>query len=392
MFKYMTNLLKEKVLQPSQSNPSVKYSGPWSEASGYAQANRNIIQALNDAGVDVVTELQVYANHKTDYGLQLELARSLQNKHSDYKVKVLHITPNVYKKHKEEGKYHIGHLFWETTKMSPYWAECLQEVDEIWTGCKENEETFRNSGFTKPIFVFPQPIDVEDEKSTKPIDGASGYIFYSIFQWIERKNPKALLQAYWREFSHGEDVTLVIKSYGLGFNQRQDELIQQQIKKWKAELQREGITNFPKVLWINKLLSKKEMGQLHNAGDCFVTAHRFEGWGIPIVEALTQGKPVISTNLGGVHQWIPDDCMYKVGYQMCDVFNMDWAEQYTVEENKWAEVDQQDLRAKMRFVFENKDEAEMTGQRGQAYVRENLNFNKVGKLMRDRLEEILKTL
>jgi len=114
-------------------NVSVKYSGPWAEASGYAQANRNIIQAIYEAGVDLVTELQQYSDYKTDYGAQYNLAKSLEGKHKNYKVKVLHIIPSVYPKYKEVGKYHVGHLFWETSGMSKQWSWYLKEIDEIWT-------------------------------------------------------------------------------------------------------------------------------------------------------------------------------------------------------------------------------------------------------------------
>jgi len=379
--------------QPFNSKISVKYSGPMIESSGYSKANRNIVKALNDCGVDVITEIQVYSLQNTDYGPKAELAKSLQNKQSDYKIKVLHITPNVYKEHKEPGKYHIGHLFWETTKMSPSWANCLDEVDEIWTGCEENAKTFKESGFNKPIFVFPQPIDTELEETTKPIEGAAGYKFYSVFQWIERKNPKALLQNFWREFSHGENVCLIIKSYGLGFNEREEERIKREAAVWKAEIRNEGVVDFPRILWIKDLLSEKEMGQLHNSCDCLISTHRFEGFGLPISESIAYGKPVISTNLGGVHCWIPDNGMFKIKYNLCEVFNMDWfAEQYSVPGNMWAEIDSTDLREKMRYVFENREAANKIGLTGQKYIKDNLNFKKIGKLMKNRLIEINKNL
>jgi glycosyltransferase involved in cell wall biosynthesis len=363
---------------------SVKYSGPWGEASGYAQANRNIIKALHDADVDVVTELQSYAKHPTDYGEQFELAKSLQNKHNNSPIKILHITPNVYAKHKEVGKYHVGHLFWETTGMAKDWTWYLHEVREIWTGCEYNKKCFIDSGFEGKIFKFPQPINTDSTESPIAIDNARGYIFYSIFQWIERKNPKALLEAYWREFEHEKNVTLVIKTYGLSFQEHEEKKIFKEIEQLKTKL---NLAYYPRTLIIKYLLSDKEIHQLHESGDCFVSAHRGEGWGVPQVEALVHKKPVISTNLGGCHEWVPDDCMYKVNYKMTNVQGMDWAEQYT-KEQKWAEVDINDLRAKMRYVFDHPNEAQEFGLKGHEYVRDNLNFKKVGQLMRQRLEEI----
>lgn len=363
---------------------SIKYSGPWSESSGYAQANRNIIQSLYEVGIDVVTELQVYANHITDYGDQFKLAKSLQNKHQNYPIKVLHITPNVYAKHKELYKYHIGHLFWETTKMSPKWAWYLNEVREIWTGCEINAQTFRDMGFQGKIFVFPQPIGTERSDDKISIDNAKGFIFGSVFQWIERKNPKALLTAYWQEFQN-DDVTLVIKTYGLGYEQHELNQIYDQINKWKQEL---NLPNYPRTLLIDYLLSNKEIHQFYESVDCVVTPHRFEGWGVVQCEALVHNKPLISTPLGGVHEWISQDGYFPIKYKMIDVFGMDWAEQYTCEGNQWADVDIQDLRKQMRYVYENRDQAKKVAKKGQKEVREKLNFKVVGELMKNRINEI----
>lgn len=366
---------------------SVKYSGPWNESSGYAQANRNIIQSLHETGVDLVTELQQYAHNPTDYGKQLDIARSYQDKHQNYRVKVLHITPNVYKKHKEEFKYNIGHLFWETTKMSPSWAWYLNEVVEIWTGCEENAKTFREMGYKGKIFKFPQPVEVNVSKDTKPIENARGFVFGSIFQWIERKNPRALLEAYWREFENEKDVTLVLKTYGLGFEDHERRKVYKQIEDIKKSL---NLKNYARVLVIDELLTAKEIHQLHEAFDCYVSSHRFEGWGVPIAEALVHEKPVISTNLGGIHEWISDKGMIKLPYKLVDVFGMDWAEQYTAKGNKWAEVDINELRKKMRWVFENRQEAKKIAKQGRHEAVSKLNFKTVGREMEKRLQEIYK--
>jgi glycosyltransferase involved in cell wall biosynthesis len=365
-------------------NVSVKYSGPWAEASGYAQANRNIIQALHTAGVDIVTEKQVYANHPTNYGDQLKLALSLENIHQNYPIKILHITPNVYHRHKEVGKYHIGHLFWETTGLARDWAWYLKEVDEIWTGCQYNVECFRNAGFNRPIHVFPQAIETENHAEPMPIQNARGFKFYSIFQWTERKNPKLLLQSYWKEFENEQNVTLVLKTYRLSFDQYQKEIIYKEIEKWKKELDQ---AHYPRVVVIDYLLSSEEIHRLHESGDCFVSAHRGEGWGVPQVEALVHGKPVITTNLGGMHEWISDAGMFKVDYEMTPVFNMREHEQYTTDQ-QWAQADIGSLRTKMRYVFDNQEEAKKVGQIGKEEVARQFNYKTVGDMMKKRIEDI----
>jgi glycosyltransferase involved in cell wall biosynthesis len=127
---------------------------------------------------------------------------------------------------------------------------------------------------------------------------------------------------------------------------------------------------------------------LYESVDCIVTPHRFEGWGVVQAESLVHAKPLISTPLGGIHEWISDKAYFPLKYSMTDVFGMDWAEQYTAEGNKWAQVDIADLRQKMRLVYENRELATKTGLQGQKEVRDQLNFKKVGELMKNRIAEI----
>jgi hypothetical protein len=380
--------LKELEL-PNMSKYSIKYSGPWGESSGYAASNRNFIEALHESGVKLTTEFQKYADNPTDYGYQYELASSLQNKYNDYRIKVLHITPNVYSRHKEVGKYHVGHMFWETTKMSPDWAWYLREVDEIWTGSEANKQTFANSGFKGPIFITPQAIDISPPTEPIAIQGIdkNDFVFYSIFQWIERKDPLGLLEGYFRAFEGQRDVVLVIKTYGLNFGGRWEEKIYEAIAELKEKLK---LSNYPKVLVIDYLLSNAEMHALHESCDCFVMCSRFEGWHVPVAEALTHQKPVIGLPLGGIYEWLDDDEMYKLDYKMVNVEGMDWAEQYVVEGNKWGQVKIDSLVNMFRDVYNNQQKAKRVAKKGNKKAKKMFNFKAVGNALKGRIAEIYK--
>lgn len=365
----------------------IKYSGPMVESSGYAQANRNIVQSLHESGVQVTTEIQVFANHPADYGKQGELCKSLQGKYDDYQIKVLHITPNIYPKYKEVGKYHVGHLFWETTGMNPTWSWYLDEVREIWTGCQYNKRCFQDVGFTGSITVMPQPVMFDNDPQNIPIEGVkdTDFVFYSIFQWIERKDPRTLLEAYWEAFRGVKDVVLILKTYGLAFGGRQEQIIYDQITTWKKKM---PFQDLPRVLVIDSLLSHRQIQALHTRGDCFVSSHRGEGWGEPQGEALSYKNPVISTDLGGIHEWIDSSGMYKLQYTMVDVFGMDWAEQYSGGGQKWGQADKKKLIDLMRYVYENKEEAKRVGESGYRQAKEKLAPPIVGEMMKKRIMEI----
>jgi glycosyltransferase involved in cell wall biosynthesis len=165
--------------------------------------------------------------------------------------------------------------------------------------------------------------------------------------------------------------------------------IKSDIKRWKYEM---GLKSYPRVLLLTKMLKREDIMRLHLTGDCFVSAHRGEGWGIPQVEAMVLGKPIISTNLGGVHEMLQNNKnALLTNFTWSNVTNMDFAPWYG-KEQKWADVEINDLRAKMRFIYENPDKAREIGTEAQQFVKRSLSYKVVGKMMSDRLYEIRKRL
>lgn len=368
---------------------NVSYSGYWSSYSGMAEAARNIMVSLHEAGVNVTAEHIQNITANADLGENYHLVKKMHSKDIEYDIKIIHITPDLITKYMEPMKYHIFHLFWETDSLPKWWVWALNLCDEIWTGSEWNKETFIRSGVKKPIWVCPQPLSIKTHPSDNfKIKDFNGFLFYSVFQWIERKDPKSLLQAYWKEFEGDDGVGLLLKTYKEKFNQSETIEIASNIMEWKRELRQ---SHYPKVFLFPEEMSRTDITRLHQTGDCFVLPHRGEGMGIPIMEAMVYGKPVITTNLGGINEHIPEGKVFNIKHQMTEVFNMDFAQWYS-KDQKWAQADMGDLRAKMRHVFNNRSDAIRVGLSGQKWAKENLNYKTIGGKMKDRLEEISKTL
>lgn len=367
----------------------VKYCGPAKDYSGYGEANRHDIGALVSAGVEVTTQIPVYCVELSDYGKLGDLAVSLEGRELGYMVKIIHTTPNVYGQFYEGGKYHIGRAFWETDKIPLDFALPLQNVNEIWTGSKFNEQAMRNAGVTKPIYIIPEAIDASvNRKDFEPyiVANKSDFKFYSIFEWTERKNPLALLEAYWREFEGVEGVSLTLKTYQVGFSADKREPIDQQIRKLKARL---NLKSYAPIYMYRQLMDRYQIYRFHGTFDCFVSAHRGEGWGIPQMEAMLMENPIISTNLGGIHEYLTHGKdAYLTKYTMVPVDNGNYNSQWYTPDQRWGAVDIDDLRKAMRWVFDHKKEAAKMGKAGRETVIAKFDLPVVGKLMRDRLQVI----
>lgn len=372
----------------------VKYCGPASDYSGYGEANRHDIAALVSAGVLVTTEIPRYTVEIADFGALGALARELENNNIGYKVKILHTTPNVYRGFMEPGKYHIGRVFWETNRLPLDFAQNVQLMDEIWTGSQYNADAIRNAGVTKPIYIIPEAIDVKIDTNNptdnRPflVSNKDDYKFYSIFEWTERKNPGALLEAFWLEFADTPGVSLTIKTYIDNFQPGKKDEINRYIKKIKKRL---DLKKYPPVYLYRQLLDRRQMYRFHRTFDCYVSPHRGEGWGIPQMEAMLMGNPVISTNCGGIHEYAQHKkSAYLLPYQLTQVENTRNNHWYTPDQ-KWATVNVNDLRAGLRWVYENRDRAKAMGKCGQDVVKAKFALEVVGKQMLDRLLEIRKT-
>jgi len=373
-------------------NIACKYVGPMADFSGYGDANRSFVYALHEAGVDLTVEVLSYSGNTINYfGEKYKIIKSLANRNINYDIKIVHVPCDSYLKFLEPCKFHIGHLFWETDKMSPEWVWNCNLMDEIWTGSEHNKKAFENSGVWKPIWVFPQPIDTDiNIESYKPwkIPGHEGFLFYSIFQWIERKNPRALIEAYLREFNRNEKVGLLIKTYREKFLPEEKEMIVGQIQQWKKEV---GKEDAPPIYLSIELMDQEDVFRIHRTGDCFVLPHRGEGWGRPIAEAMLFKKPVIATNCGGIHDHLPEEVYLPLSYKLTNVFGMEFAPWYR-EDQKWADVSVDELRGKMRWVFEHQDEAGQIGEKGYEFTKKNFSYKAVGRMLKDRLVDIQRTI
>lgn len=367
----------------------IKYTGPAKDYSGYGEANRHDIGALCIAGVEVTTQIPVYCPEISDFGKLGDLCVSLENRELGYRIKIVHTTPNVYGQFYEGGKYMIGRAFWETDKVPLDFAMPLQQMDEIWTGSKFNEQAMRNAGVTKPVYIIPEAIDASlDPSHVDPyiIPNNDDFKFYSIFEWTERKNPLALLEAYWREFEGQKGVSLTLKTYQVGFNAEKREMINTAIRKLKARL---NIKEYAPIYMYRQLMDRHQVYRFHKSFDCFVSAHRGEGWGIPQMEAMLMENPIISTNLGGIHEYLTHKKdAYLTKFAMVPVDNGNYNAQWYTPDQHWAEVDKTDLRAGMRWAFEHKDAAKEMGKAARQTVLAKFDLPVVGQIMRDRLNII----
>lgn len=370
----------------------VKYVGPINDFSGYGEASRNYIFSLHQKGIPVTVSPRNFDPNPpaiTDPEKK-EILASLVGKKIPYDVVIIHLTPDLYPMYAEKGKYNIGFSAWETTLIHPKWVHSCSVLDEMWTPCDWNVKAFKDSGLKMPVLKVPHGIDQgmfdgleEKEFKVKGLS-PSTFKFYSIFQWIYRKNPEGLLRAYFNAFDDSDDVALVLKTYRAGVT-RDKGYIRDRILDIKKDM---NIGHYPKVILIGDLLSKTQMLGLHLFGDCCACLHRGEGWGLPLFEAGLAGNPVVATGVGGNVEFMKEDNSYLVDSQMTFVSNMSTFNPWYLGNQQWAEPDLINAAHLMRDVYDNREAADLKGQNLKRFIKENYSWGKVSEIIVDRLTSI----
>jgi glycosyltransferase involved in cell wall biosynthesis len=197
-----------------------------------------------------------------------------------------------------------------------------------------------------------------------------------MFEWGERKAPEILLKAFNDEFGSSEDVVLICKTY----NQDPAVHIPAQVRNYYLKDSGGRI-----VFSINEVVPSYQLGSIYRSVDCFVLASRGEGWGLPILEAMACGLPVIATNWSAQSDFISNDTAY-----LLDVERLRPAEAKCpyYEGFNWADPSYEHLRSLMRHVFENRDEAKTLGVRASAEVLTKWTWEQSVKKIIARLDEL----
>lgn len=367
----------------------IKYISPTFDNSGYAQASRGNILALHSLGVPITLAPISFEQEKPDLGEEGKILHSLVNKDIDYNIVIIHTTPEFYSKYRENGKTNVAYTIWETSKLHPDWEGYINEnVDKVLVGSEWNVDVFKDSGVNVPIGVVPHGIKMNEFDGVEPyqISGPhkDAYVFYSIFQWTERKNPMALIKAYWYAFQKNENVALVLKVYRGDYKESEKEAIRQTVKRLKQVM---PMDSHPKLYLILNMLSNEEILGLHARGDCYVSLDRGEGFGLSPFAAGACGNPIIITGFGGATEYAKETNSYLVDYKLTPVHGMPWSPWYKGDQ-LWAEPDVVHGAKLMREVYEYKVDAKRKGKVLQEDIKENFSWEVIGEKIIKELEEL----
>ncbi|MFH1706133.1 MAG: glycosyltransferase [Patescibacteria group bacterium] len=361
-------------------NPVVYHTGVESP-TGFAIAAKNYIAALLRANT------KVYYSHLssvpeaeplTDDGLVNDAREEVPS--MDLPQIIWGQAPLFFK---NSGKYKIGHCEFEGSTIPDSWVPYANMMDEVWTPTLWDKKKLQDAGVKVPIYTIPQGIDpnyFHPNMAPVKIDAKEKFKFICNATWEPRKNLAELVKAFTSEFKRSEDVCLIIKTLSSALSQP----VKKEVQAIKAP--REGARVYVK----EEILTPEQIGCFYTMGDCFVLPTHGEGWGLPLLEALASGIPIITTGYGAPNEVLRND----KGESLPGVHFVDWVEGEAktpyiyLDGNRWAMPKIDDLKAKMRFVFENHQEEKKKAMLTSKYIREKFSWDACVVPITKRLEKI----
>ena len=233
----------------------------------------------------------------------------------------------------------------------------------------------------KPVRKIPHAIDVSLQrpycraKFDLPEDGFLFLFSFDFKSFAERKNPWAVIEAFQSAFmQHSSPVGLVVKCFqGSQFPEKLGMLL-------------ELAAADPRIIIIDKLLSREDVTGLQSVCDAYVSLHRSEGLGLGMAECMALGKPVIATAYSGNLEFMTPENSCLVDYTMIPVKPGEYIDYEPCW--LWADADIGHAAATMRRVVEDVAYRTQIGRSAKLHMAKHFNHQVVAQAIQRRLAEL----
>lgn len=207
------------------------------------------------------------------------------------------------------GRYRIGYWFWELSHFPLSFADSFRHLDELWAPTEFCLDAFRAISplplrRVPPCVPPPTEGPTDRQKLGAPADSFLFYFAFDALSIPDRKNPEGLLRAFARAVRDSpRPLHLLLKVNHMGADPA--------LARWLTRL----ISGLP-VSMLTDPMSRAEVNSLMATCDAYVSLHRSEGLGLPLIEGMYLGRPVIATGYGGVTDFFDDSTGWVVRHTM----------------------------------------------------------------------------
>ena len=366
------------------SKPILVFQAPIATRSGYGDHSRDILKSLFELDkydVKVVPTRwgntpQDQIDPQTEFGKRIlhNIVTSLE-KQPDIFIQV-----SVANEFKKVGKYNIGITAGVETTIAPQeFIQASNQMDLIITPSEFTKETLSKTSYTqvdkktnqevgkiqldKPVEVLFEGVDlnVYNSKSEfsilEKVDSDFNFLF--VGHWLggelghDRKDVGMMIKTFctvFKSLPKNKQPGLILKTSHAGFSVGEREDLATRI----LELTTEFGDKCPPIHLVWGDLSESELNSLYNDDKvkAMLMFTKGEGYGRPLGEFATTGKPIVVSNWSGYKDFLPEENTVYLDGELKAVHESA-QNKFLLKESKWFYVDYSKAAAKIYDVYNN---------------------------------------
>lgn len=266
------------------------------------------------------------------------------------------------------ARFNIGYYIFECTKLpSVYVDQINSNLDAICVASEWAKNVLIRNQVKIPIEIVHGGVDTNyftPPKDPREYKSPFKFRFLSVGKAEERKGTDLIIKAFKMAFGDHEDVELVLSVDNIFTRLRGEQYV-------KDCLRQNGLSgnNIKCVGFI------EDIRNLYHSCDCAVFATKAEGIGLPIVEAMACGLPVITPVHSGITEYARGDTLIPVRNLVEEpIYDKNFFPNKG-EWGVWASPKVEELAAAMAVAKINKENNMTLGLRAANWMKENYTWD-----------------
>ena len=384
-------------------------SAPVETYSGYGARSRDLVKAIIKAKPDwnVMLLSQRWGNTRFGYledHKELDLkSRIVPNLTRQPDVWMQISVPNEFQK---IGKYNIGVTAGiETTVCAAEWIQGCNNMDLVLTSSEHSKGVFEQTIYTiednktkqqqelkltTPVKVVFEGVDLTKYQESSPVEVnlpiQEKFAYLVVGHWMkgdvghDRKNIGYTVKAFLETFKNmNNPPALVLKTSQVGTSIIDRETILDKI----GQIRKTVKGTLPNIYLLHGEMTDEEMNGLYNHPKvkAMISFNKGEGFGRPLLEFTTTGKPVIASGWSGQMDFLHKEYSFLLGGELENVHPSAAVDKMLLKESKWFKPDDGQVGTALRESFKNYKDFFKRSRKHKKYTEDNFSFNKMQELV-----------
>lgn len=286
------------------------------------------------------------------------------------------------------GTPRIGFPVFEKEKFEEFEKTAMRSCDALLVPSRWGKNVLEQQG-CKNIHVVPEGFDPVDFPlfEEKQSDNPELFTFVHVGKFEERKGTLQVVECFFRALEREEARLIMhihnpfIDNYKILLQKLEDLgfVSTNGGRMWR----RLGLS----ILFTEQVAIHSQMSNLYRSADCGIFPTRAEGWGLPILECIATGTPVIAGNWTGQSEYIEGESILEIKkFTRAPAYDGHF---YAGDCGEWNVPDNQRLIELIQFAYEHR--GLRSHPRWVDYVskiRERFTWHEAAKKLQAALREI----